>query len=245
MPGWPAPAVERDEISIAVEDGAMPALVARPKGKPEAAGVVIIADIRGRSPFYEDLAARLATAGFRTVLPEFFFREGPLPDATRDAMMARRAKLDEERSLRDFHAALDTLGNGRKGLIGFCMGGTLVLDLAAERDDLASVCYYGYPAGSRSMPKAARAPLDRVDSMKGPILGFWGDQDEGAGMHNVESLVKAVRDRGEEFDHMIYPGIGHGFLAASRLEPDEPMYEPACDSWTRAVEFFRDKLYRS
>ena len=78
--------------------------------------------------------------------------------------------------------------------------------------------------------------------MSGPILGFWGDQDTGVGMENVEKLATALRARGVEFEHTIHPGLGHGFMAQSRLDPAHEAYQAACQSWTRTVDFFRGHL---
>ncbi|MDP9222578.1 MAG: dienelactone hydrolase family protein, partial [Actinomycetota bacterium] len=190
--GQAAPEVEREEVAISAAGGAtMPALLATP-GHGSAPGVLVVADVYGRSPFYENLAARLATAGFSALLPDFFFREGPLPDRSIEAASARRSQLNERRALEDLNSAVDWLRArtrteeaARTGTVGCCMGGTLVLDLATKRRDLATVCYYGFPAGSRAGENNLPAPLDVLDDMSGPILGFWGDQDEGVGMPNV------------------------------------------------------------
>jgi carboxymethylenebutenolidase len=117
------------------------------------------------------------------------------------------------------------------------MGGTLVLDLAAERDDLATVCYYGFPAAT-----GVAAPLNLADRMQGPILGFWGDQDAGAGMDNVQQLESLLKARGVEVEFIIYPGLGHGFMAASQLDPAHEAYDAACRSWTRTIEFYRTHI---
>jgi carboxymethylenebutenolidase len=127
------------------------------------------------------------------------------------------------------------------------MGGTFVLDLAAQRDDLASVCFYGFPdaggalAGSPSS-RLPPAPLTLVDHMRGPILGFWGDQDSGVGMDKVAQLASALKARGVDFEHTVYPGLGHGFMAASQLDPAHEAYDAACKSWTRTIEFFRTHI---
>jgi dienelactone hydrolase len=78
--------------------------------------------------------------------------------------------------------------------------------------------------------------------MSGPILGFWGDQDEGVGMDNVATLAADLEQRAVAFEHTIYAGLGHGFLARSNLEPGNEGYEEACDSWTRTIEFYRRRL---
>jgi carboxymethylenebutenolidase len=110
--------------------------------------VLIVHDVYGRTPFYESLAARLATAGFTTLLPDFFFREGPLSAPTRHAASERRNRADSRRMLSDGLSAADWLNEkhlGRLGTVGFCMGGNYVLAMASERDHLSTVCFYGFP----------------------------------------------------------------------------------------------------
>jgi len=242
--GHTAPDVDRMEVEVPLIGRLekMPGLLCRPQ-TGAGAGILVVGDVFGRTPFYEDLAGRLALAGFTALLPDFFFRQGPLAEPTREAAMARREQLDQNQTLVDLSQALDWLhlqpfAAGRLGTIGFCMGGTLVLDLAAERDDLATVCFYGFPAAP-SMPGAPPAPLTLADHITGPILGFWGDQDTGVGMDTVEKLGTLLRARGIDFDFTVYPGLGHGFMAASRLDPEHEAYDAACQSWTRTIEFYR------
>jgi len=219
----------------------MPGLVAMPERVP-APGILIVNDVFGRSPFYDQLARRLAQAGFVAVTPEYFFREGSLPEPTREAAMARAKQLDFKRWGRDMSAAIDWLRartpdvNGTVGTIGFCMGGTQALLLAARRDDIAAtVSYYGFPADART----DASPIDVAAKIHGPILGHWGDQDEGAGMDNGEKLRAALQAAGGEHEFHIYPGLGHGFLKASLENEKTPGYEQACTSWKRTLEFYR------
>jgi carboxymethylenebutenolidase len=242
-PGTPIPDVKVKDATIAVEDGAMPALLALPERIP-APGVLIINDVFGRSPFYDQLARRLAQAGYVAMTPEYFFREGALPEPTREAAGARAKRLDFKRWGRDMSAAVDWLRgqpevDGTIGTIGFCMGGTQTLLLAARRDDLAAtVSYYGFPADQRTDP----SPIDVAPKMHGPILGQWGDQDAGVGMENVEKLRAALDSAGVDHEFHIYPGLGHGFLKASLEDAKTPGYEQACASWGRTLEFYRRHL---
>lgn len=247
--GAVTPDVTRHEVEIPLPGGeTLPALLTAPESG-FGGGVLIVHDVMGRSPFYEDLAARLATAGFHGLLPDFFFRQGPLPEVSREAAFERRRKMNEAESLADMGVAVDWLrarpgvDDGVTGTAGFCMGGTFVLQLAAEREGLATVCFYGFPAGTiAGYPGRAESPIERAGRIGGPILGFWGDQDAMVGMDNVERFVTAVREHGVEIDYTIYPGMGHGFMAASRLDPAHEAYQVACESWTRTIEFYRANL---
>jgi carboxymethylenebutenolidase len=238
--GAPIPDVRVEDAVTPVEDGKMPALLALPERVP-APGILIINDVFGRSPFYDNLARRLAQAGFVAATPEYFFREGSLPEPTREAAMARAKQLDFKRWGRDMSAAVDWLRgrgdvNGTVGTIGFCMGGTQALLLSARRDDIAAtVTYYGFPADKRT----DASPIELASKMHGPIQGHWGDQDEGVGMDNVAKLDAALEAAGVEHEFHIYPGLGHGFLKASLEDEKTPGYEQACAAWRRTLEFYR------
>jgi len=126
--------------------------------------------------------------------------------------------------------------SGVVGTIGFCMGGTQALLLAARRPDLAAtVSYYGFPADART----ESSPIEVAAKMHGPILGHWGDQDTGVGMDNVEKLRAGLLAAGVELEFHIYPGLGHGFLKAFLDDEKTPAYEQACTSWKRTLDFYR------
>jgi carboxymethylenebutenolidase len=239
-PGTPVPEVRVEETSVRVGDESMPALVAFPARTP-APGILIVNDVFGRSPFYDHLARRLAQAGFVATTPEYFFRQGALLEPTREAAMARAKLLDRKRWGRDMSAALDWLRErpevrGGIATIGFCMGGTQALVLAARRDDLAAtVSYYGFPAD----PRTPVSPLGLAGKMHGPILGHWGDQDTGVGIDNVEKLDVLLKSAGVDHEFHIYPGLGHGFLKASLEDERTPGYDQACTSWKRTLDFYR------
>ncbi len=231
------------EVSIPVEGGElMPGMIALPVSVP-AGAVLVIPDIFGRSPFYENLSRRIAASGRIALVVEFFFRMEDLPEREIGLAKERRSRLDEHRTLRDLDAAIDWLRSRddvtgeRLGTVGFCMGGTFVLNLSARRDNLAGVCFYGFPAGS-SMPLSGPVPLDEVDAIRGPLLGLWGDQDEGVGMNNVARFAAAMGERGVEFAHTVYPGVGHGFLSASQFDPDHEAYDAAVSAWAASLAFY-------
>lgn len=233
------PDVRTAEVAVPVEGGApMPALLALPERTP-APGVLVINDVFGRSPFYEHLTRRIAQAGFVALDVEFFFREGRLPTGSREESQARAAKLDLTRTERDLSGGLDFLAargevrGARRGLVGFCMGGTLALLLASRRDDLATVSYYGFPA---------RGPLEVAERIHPPLLGHWGIEDASTGIDNVRALDAKLNAARIAHTFHEYPGLGHGFLKAFLDEEGTPDHAQACDSWKRTLDFWRASL---
>jgi carboxymethylenebutenolidase len=235
------------EVAIEVSDGLMPALLALPVATP-APAVLVVNDVFGRAPFYEHLTRRIAQAGYVALDVEYFFRQAPVAPGDREGATARARQLDQLGTLDDLDVAIswladrDDVAGSRIGTIGFCMGGTLVLDLAAARGDLATVCYYGFPARRGESPLAPPAPLDLADEMSGPILGHWGDQDAGVGMENVRELDRRLSAAGVEHTFHIYPGHGHGFLKSLLEDEAAPGHADACLSWERTLGFWRQHL---
>jgi dienelactone hydrolase len=228
------PVVDRRETAIPLSTGeAMPVLDV---GEPSDPPVLLIPDLFGRSAFYEHLAALLAASAFRVVLPEFFFRQGPLDDATRPAAFARRARLDEMRSLEDLRDAVRWLRgsqpDARVGVVGFCMGGTFALDLASTESRVVTAAFYGFPVHPEAVVSPPPAPMSLVASLRGPVLAFWGEEDETVGIDHVRRYVDAATAANPAFECEILPGLGHGFLASAGLsDPDDA----AAATWQRTV----------
>jgi dienelactone hydrolase len=241
--GQTTPTVERREIGVRLSEGEeMPALEVGSRSDP---GVLLIADIYGRSPFYEHLAASLADKGLHVILPEFFFRQGPLQDGSRAAAFARRASLDEVRSVEDMREALRFLGGFRPdaavGVVGFCMGGTFALDLASTEPDLVTVAFYGFPVHPEFVVSPPAAPMDVVDGLRGPVLALWGEDDETVGIDNVRRYVESAAAANPQFRHEILPGLGHGFLGSADLSDPADL---AGVTWQRALAHLHQHLYQ-
>jgi len=246
-PGAALPDVRVEDVEIPVSDGRMPGLLALPAETP-APAVLVVNDVFGRSGFYDHLTRRIAQAGYVALDVEFFFRQGPVAVGDREGAMKRAQQLDQMGTLDDLDQALAWLADrpevagDRVGTIGFCMGGTLVLDLAADRADLATVCYYGFPARRGDSPLSPPAPLEVADEMNGPIIGHWGDQDAGVGMENVRALDERLTVAGVDHTFHIYAGRPHGFLKTLLDDETAEGHEQACESWKRTLEFWRKHL---
>jgi carboxymethylenebutenolidase len=240
-PGRATPDGPRLEVQVTVSDqAAMPALLC---GESERPPVLVVADVFGRSPFYENLAGLIAAAVFQALVPDFFFREGRLAESSREAAFARPALLDEARAVDDLAAALTFLrersGRQRVGTVGFCMGGTFALDLASSEEDLVTVAYYGFPVPQTNLTMPPPRPIDLVESQSGPVLAFWGEKDEAVGAENVAAYVELASASNPQFAHQVVPGLGHGFLGSADLaDPDDA----GAATWRRAVSHLQSNL---
>jgi carboxymethylenebutenolidase len=201
--------------------------------------VIIIHDIHGANAFYHDLARRLATEGYTAFLPDLFVRQGPLPEPTTEHARARGQLLSFPQAIEDLGHLLDVIDQrspGKTGAVGFCMGGTMVMLLASREPRIvAGAIYYGFPANPNRSENRPWQPLDEAAEVRTPLIGFWGDQDHGVGMDNVETYRAGLEAAGKTFDFTIYPGLPHGFLT---FDPASPNYQGSRDSWHKLLQFF-------
>lgn len=210
-------------------------------GEPQPT-VIILHDIWGANKFYRDMGQRLAEAGFAAMLPDLFVREGPLTHNSMQAAFARSGQHSFPVALEDIRAIVDKLSSGGRevGVIGFCMGGTLALLADARIPQLkAVVVYYGFPVNNRPSPGRPFNPIDEVNQLHAPILGFFGQEDSNVGSDNVRAYEAAAKQAGKSFDATIYPDVGHGFMTFSS---EGPTAKPSQESWGRAIQFLKEYL---
>jgi carboxymethylenebutenolidase len=114
------------------------------------------------------------------------------------------------------------------GITGFCLGGGLTYQLSTMHSFAASVPFYG------ANPK----PLESVANINGPILAFYGGEDERIN-EGVPALVEAMIKYKKSFQMKVYKGAQHAFFNEKR-----PSYnkEAAEDAWESTVAFLRKNL---
>jgi carboxymethylenebutenolidase len=195
-------------------------------------GVVVVHENRGLNPYIEDVARRVAVAGFTALAPDGLTPLGGYP-GTDDEGKAMQRKLDRGKLLEDFIAAFgrlksDSDSNGKVGVVGFCFGGGVCNAMAVRLPDLAaSVPFYGRQAKAADVPKI-QAPL---------LLHYAGlDQRINKGWPDYEAALKA---HGKDYTAHLYPGVNHGFHNDTTPRYDAASAELA---WTRTVDFFNANL---
>ncbi len=117
---------------------------------PDGAGpfpaMVVIQHQGGVDEFVRNMTERLAGAGYLSVAPDLYHRDGP---DCKDDLVTRRSRLSDRRIINDINATVGFLQNhsavdaGKIGIIGFCMGGRVVYLMAAAIPAFkAAVAYY-------------------------------------------------------------------------------------------------------
>ena len=221
-------------LEIDTGSGLMPAHVWEPAGG-SGPGLLLLQEIFGVSEYIQQRAADLAALGYLVVVPEIYWRlddtslDESAPDVLEKAV-AIAGRLDWATAVSDSVAALEYL-RGRDegvGIVGFCFGGGLGFNVAAESSPDLLVSYYG-SALPNLLPLAAK-----VDAVS---LHHFGDADDYLTPDVIDQIVAAVD--GPDNEIYRYAGAGHAF--------DNPMpafhhAEASALAWTRTTSFLARRL---
>ncbi|WP_209047616.1 dienelactone hydrolase family protein [Rhizorhabdus histidinilytica] len=171
--------------------------------------IAILPDIYGPGPFYQQLATHLAERGAFVHLMDPFHDLGPLPEITREAAFARRHRV-RDRAYVDAFAHF--IGEQRiTGVVGFCLGGLYVFELARRGIAVDLVSLYGFPQGLAN-DDPLPIPFDYLDGLPHRHVALFGDQDQSQSPENFLRL-EGIAERTPGFGLHLFPGSGHGFLA--------------------------------
>ena len=231
------------EVKIPVKDGQIPAYRAMPEKGKNFATVLVVQEIFGVHEHIRDVCRRLGKLGYLAVAPELFARQGDVSNMTNIQEILEKVvpKVPDAQVMRDLDAtaawAAQHNGNGaRLGITGFCWGGRIVWLYAAHNPGLkAGVAWYGRLTGDKDELRP-RQPLDLAPSIKAPVLGLYGAEDQGIPVEIVEMMLDDLKTAKSPSEIVIYPDAPHGFHAdfRSSYRPG-----PAQDGWKRLQEWFK------
>lgn len=226
-----------------VLSGSTPLTAARPAGPPRA-GIVIVQEAWGVTPYIDWLATTFAGGGYLAAAPHLYHRAGDPVIADHDFEKARpvMATLTGDGIAEDIGNAVKFLRQGgaaKVGIIGFCMGGTIALWSAAHADVDAAVTFYGSGIAQSRWP-GIESGLETAASVRVPWLGLYGDKDKSIPIEQVEALRTAIEPVNAPTQIVRYPTAGHAFASASNSP--RHVREAAEDAGIRTREFFSAHL---
>ena len=194
--------------------------------------VVVVHENRGLNPYIEDVARRLAKAGFMALAPDGLTSVGGYPGNDAEGRDLQ-SSVDPEKLMNDFFAAVEFMmahegSTGNVGITGFCYGGGVANAAAVAYPELkAAVPYYGRQPDAADVPKIEAALLIHYAGLDERVNEGW------------PAYEAALKEAGTNYEAYIYPDVNHGFHNDSTPRYDEAAAEL---SWERTLAHFRQYL---
>ena len=203
-------------------------LVRPAKAEGKLPAVVVVHENRGLNPYIEDVARRLAKAGFIALAPDGLTSVGGYPGNDEQGL-ALQQKVDPTRLMNDFFAAVEWLmhhdaSTGKVGITGFCYGGGVANAAAVAYPELgAAVSFYGRQPGA-----------DEVSRIQAPLMLHYAGLDTRIN-EGWPAFEQALKANGKVYEAHVYPGVNHGFHNDSTPRYDEAAATLACN---RTLDWF-------
>ncbi|MEO7295447.1 MAG: dienelactone hydrolase family protein [Candidatus Limnocylindria bacterium] len=228
-------ALDAESINLTSQDGTtIPAYEARP-AQPSGAGIVILPDVRGLHPYYEELVLRFAEAGVHAVAIDLFGRtaesaqRGEGFEYEPHVMQLETSTVDADAAAAAAHLREQV---DRLYMIGFCLGGRISLVQAATGLGLAGVIgLYPWPVGPHRT--GYPAPADEAPRFACPVLTIYGGADAGIPAEHHATFDRALDDASVEHRTVVYENAPHSFFDRKAAE-----FADASDaSWREILDF--------
>jgi carboxymethylenebutenolidase len=222
--------------------------VAEPAQVP-APAVLIVNDMYGMSPFHSHVMALVAAQGFVAIDADYFHRSGPLVGASFEGALQRRDALDRGQAVADLSELVRHLQSdsrvtpGAVGAIGFCIGGTLAIALAAE-EDVVGISFYGFPVEPPGGNDDATIDLRTLASrIRRPILAHWAGADQYIDLPLIASFEESLKEANVPSEFLFYDDMKHGFMSALLGADSNAQKLAAARAWDCTGEFLAAHLH--
>jgi carboxymethylenebutenolidase len=241
------------QLDVRTPDGSMDVYLHEPAGGGPAPAVIFFADAGGVRPVMQEMAARLAAAGYLVAVPNLYYRAGeyePFDIATlftvpgeRERMQAIIGLAGPDGLARDTGALLDALAAGPRrrgdqvGCVGYCMGGNWAFRTAGAHPGqvAAAASFHG---GNLATDDPA-SPHRQAGRIRAQLYFGVADHDPSCAPESQAQLITALDEASVGYQLELYPGAGHGFAV-----PDNPSYSEAAAErhWRRVTALLAETL---
>lgn len=198
----------------------------------KAPAILLLHELFGILDVYREDAQDLADRGYLVYVPNLF-SGGAVKYCIR-AMVSKagRSNAADSEVNQEIHVLLDALkadarSNGRLGMLGQCLTGGYVIQMA-KRDDMLAPVVYHHSLGIEGAGIPKKESLDEVRILQ----GHWSSIDPLCPASKRNKLIQQLGDRVEAYTY----NMPHGFRSVSRGLPEAKLV------WQRTVDFFDREL---
>jgi len=208
-------------------------------------GVLVVHEWWGHNEHARYQAKRLAEAGYVGFALDMYGK-GKVTTHPQDAQgFMNEVKKDPAVIPARFYAALKQLKQDPHvsadhiAAIGYCFGGSVVLDEARSGADLDVVVSFHGALATKSPAEPGR--------VRARVLVLTGAADPFVPKEQVEAFTQEMEAVGAKFQVITYPGVKHGFTNpdAGKAGMDALEYNAEADkkSWAAMLELFKEVFH--
>jgi len=204
-------------------------------------GVLVVHEWKGLNDYAKRRADMIAKLGYVAFAADIYGK-GIRPQTIADAeAMAGKFKADRALLRARVNSGLDVLRSqsnvdiSQLAAIGYCFGGTAVLELARSGADIKGIVSFHGGLGSPT-------PID-ARNIKAKILVLHGAADPFVKRDEVTAFEKEMTDAKVNYRLIKYPVAMHGFTNPDNKGlPPGALYNEAADkaSWIEMQKFFKE-----
>ncbi len=229
-------------IEIPVGKKKLNAWIVYPERSDKAPVVIVIQEIYGLSDWIRAVADQLADEGYIAIAPDLVTGLGPNGGGTdafasRDDVVKAVRQLKSEDVMKNLDAVrayamkLPAADAQHSASIGFCWGGGMSFQYAAQQPELnAAIVYYG-------TPPEAKEDYEKINAA---VAGFYGGDDARV-TSTVEGATAEMKAAGKSYTPHVFAGAGHGFLRA-QTERNGANAKAAQQAWSETLAFFKKQM---
>lgn len=232
-------ALDARNLTLASRDGTPVPAYAALADTPSGAGIVIVPDVRGLHPYYEELTLRFAEAGVHAVAVDLFGRTADSPRRGEGfehephvMQLTAQGVMDDVAAALAFLRSNEGGGPERAYTTGFCLGGRISFLQAAAGLGLDGVIgLYGWPAGAHRT--GLPSPAEEAARFECPVLAIYGGADQGIPPETRGAFDRALDAAGIEHRTVVYEGAPHSFFDRKATE----FAEASAGAWDEMLRF--------
>jgi dienelactone hydrolase len=203
-------------------------------------GVLVVHEWTGLGEHPKESARKLAGLGYIALAVDMYGGGKVTSDTSEAARLSSEIKNNPDLLRERFTAAMDELKSqplcdaDRIAAIGYCFGGTVVLEMARMGTDLAAVVSFHGGLGSK-------VPEDERGGIRAKVLACHGADDPHVPPEEVETFQDEMRESGADWVLISYGNAVHSFTNPKANSESARYNEKAARrSWEAMKDFFRE-----
>lgn len=202
-------------------------------------GVLVCHAWMGPGEHEREFAGKLAALGYRVFIADIYGKNVRPKDTQEAAQQAGKYKGDRKLLRKRVQSALLVLKSqknvdaGKTAALGFCFGGTTVLELARSGADVLGVVSFHGGLDTKASEDAK--------NIRGKVLVLHGADDPYSPLSEVMAFIDEMKKGGVDYEVVLYGGAVHSFTD-KKAASDGARYHPeaAVRSFERMKDFLKE-----